>query len=80
MRLAWDIVFDLEWLLGFKTLGVYPLPVQQKNGFETQIQQDLQNIKIKSYLIYITVLQIRTIMEMSRLFFDILIFENKNKN
>ncbi len=28
VRLAWDIAFDLEGLLGFKTLGVYPLPVQ----------------------------------------------------
>jgi glycosyl transferase, family 25 len=67
MRLAWDIAFDLEWLLGFKTLGVYPLPVQQKTGFETQIQQDLQNIKIKSKLIYLTVLPFRMVLELSRL-------------
>jgi glycosyl transferase family 25 len=66
MRLAWDIAFDLEWLLGFKTLGVYPLPVQQKTGFETQIQQDLQNIKIKSKMIYLTVLPFRIILELSR--------------
>lgn len=67
MRLAWDIAFDLEWLLGFKTLGVYPLPVQQKTGFETQIQQDLQNIKIKSKMIYLTVLPFRMVLELSRL-------------
>jgi glycosyl transferase, family 25 len=69
MRMAWDIVFDLEWLLGLKTLGVYPLPVQQQNEFETQIQQDLQNIKIKSKMIYLTVLPFRMILEFSRLIF-----------
>ena len=25
MRLSWDIAFDLEWLLGFRTLGLHPL-------------------------------------------------------
>ena len=74
MRLAWDIAFDLEWLLGFKTLGVYPLPVQQKTGFETQIQQDLQNIKIRNSLIYITVLPFRIFLEISRLFFRAIYF------
>jgi glycosyl transferase family 25 len=69
MRMAWDIAFDLEWLLGLKTLGVYPLPVQQQNEFETQIQQDLQNIKIKSKMIYLTVLPFRMILEFSRLIF-----------
>jgi glycosyl transferase family 25 len=69
MRMAWDIAFDLEWLLGLKTLGVYPLPVQQQNEFETQIQQDLKNIKIKSKMIYLTVLPFRMILEFSRLIF-----------
>ena len=72
MRMAWDIAFDLEWLLGFKTLGVYPLPVQQKNGFETQIQQDLQNIKIRTKMIYLTVLPFRMILELSRLIFRLI--------
>lgn len=72
MRLAWDIAFDLEWLLGFKTLGVYPLPIQQKNGFATQIQQDLLNIKIRTKMIYLTVLPFRTILELSRLIFRLI--------
>ena len=59
MRLAWDIAFDLEWLLGFKTLGVYPLPVQQNIDFETQIQQDLKNIKLKNKFIYFSVVPFR---------------------
>lgn len=69
MRLAWDIAFDLEWLLGFKTLGVYPLPVQQKTGFETQIQQDLRIIKFSSKWIYITVIPFRFSLELQRLFY-----------
>lgn len=68
MRLAWDIAFDLEWFLGFKTLGVYPMPVQQ-DGFETQIQQDLSKIKIKNYSKYITVLPFRTFLELTRLIY-----------
>lgn len=68
MRLAWDIAFDLEWFLGFKTLGVYPMPIQQ-DGFDTQIQQDLQSIKIKGYTKYITILPFRTFLEITRLFY-----------
>lgn len=80
MRLAWDIAFDLEWLLGFKTLGVYPLPVQQKTGFETQIQQDLHYIKIRNYMIYITVLPFRFFLEISRLFFRFIYFWKMKKS
>lgn len=67
MRLAWDIAFDLEWLLGFKTLGIYPLPVHQNTAFETQIQQDLANIKFKSKYIYLSVTLFRIFLEISRL-------------
>jgi glycosyl transferase, family 25 len=69
MRLAWDIAFDLEWLLGFKTLGVYPLPIDQNSGFETQIQQDLQGIKLKGRGKYLTVVPFRLCLEVSRLFY-----------
>lgn len=74
MRLAWDIAFDLEWLLGFKTLGVYPLPVQQKTGFETQIQQDLKYIKIKNKIIYGSVLSFRFFLEATRFLYRSLLF------
>jgi len=56
MRLSWDIAFDLEWFLGFRTLGVHPMPVSQESDFETQIQQDLYKIKIKGIGKYITVI------------------------
>jgi glycosyl transferase family 25 len=69
MRLAWDIAFDLEWLVGFKTLGVFPMPVSQQSHFETQIQQDLYEIKIKGLLKYFTVIPFRTLLEVSRLIY-----------
>jgi glycosyl transferase family 25 len=67
MRLAWDIAFDLEWFLGFKTLGIFPMPISQQSNFQTQIQQDLGQIKIKGILKYITVIPFRTVIEISRL-------------
>ena len=71
MRLAWDIAFDLEWLVGFKTLGVFPMPVSQQSHFETQIQQDLYEIKIKGLLKYFTVIPFRTLLEVSRLIYRV---------
>jgi glycosyl transferase family 25 len=67
MRLAWDIAFDLEWFLGFKTLGIFPMPITQESDFETQIQQDLNLIKAKGYKKYITVFPFRLALELSRL-------------
>jgi glycosyl transferase family 25 len=69
MRLAWDIAFDLEWLIGFKTLGVYPKPIRQNEGFETQIQMDLERIKVQSKLKYLTVIPFRIFIESSRLIY-----------
>lgn len=72
MRLAWDIAFDLEWFLGFKTLGVYPFPVEQNIEFETQVQQDLQSIKINKNVIYIPVLITRFFTEIIRVNYRLL--------
>jgi glycosyl transferase family 25 len=72
MRLAWDITFDLEWFLGFKTMGLSPLPISQPSLFETQIQQDLYQIKIKGLVKYITVIPFRTMLEISRLIYRLL--------
>lgn len=69
MRLAWDIAFDLEWFWGFKTLGVFPMPVDQNIYFDTQIQQDLGKIKIKTWQKYTTVLLFRLCLEVSRLLY-----------
>lgn len=67
MRLAWDIAFDLEWLIGFKTLGIHPMPIRQNDGFETQIQMDLAQIKVRGRLKYLTVAPFRLFIESSRL-------------
>jgi glycosyl transferase family 25 len=84
MRLAWDIAFDLEWFLGLKTLGIYPLPIQQNIDFTTQIQCDLCNIKISGGWIYLTVLPFRVFLEITRFIFRfslvaLFIFGWKNK-
>lgn len=73
MRLAWDIAFDLEWLLGFKTLGVYPMPINQQSDFDSQIQNDLQKIKIKGLSKYVTVMPFRTFLEISRLVYRVIL-------
>lgn len=72
MRLAWDIAFDLEWFLGFKTLGISPMPITQESDFETQIQQDLNLIKSKGYKKYITVFPFRLVLEVSRLLYRLI--------
>jgi glycosyl transferase, family 25 len=70
MRLAWDIAFDLEWLIGFKALGIHPMVIEQNTGgFETQIQSDLARIKIRSKLKYLTVGPFRLLTESSRLLY-----------
>lgn len=69
MRLAWDIAFDLEWLLGFKTLGVYPLPIQQNYRFDTQIQGDLKHIKVSNNWVYLSILPFRLMIELQRLIY-----------
>ena len=70
MRLSWDIAFDLEWLIGFRTLGVHPMVIQQNTpGLKTQIQTDLGRIKIRSKLKYLTVAPLRLLMEASRLIY-----------
>jgi glycosyl transferase family 25 len=69
MRLAWDIAFDLEWFLGFRTLGIYPFLVEQNVEFETQIQQDLHRIKKVSKFVYFVVLPVRLFLELSRIFY-----------
>jgi glycosyl transferase family 25 len=73
MRLAWDIAFDLEWLLGFKTLAIYPMPINQHSDFESQIQNDLQKIKIKGIFKYVTVLPFRACIEISRLIYRVVV-------
>lgn len=69
MRLAWDVAFDLEWLIGFRTLGIHPMVIEQNSGFGTQIQNDLGRIKIRSRLKYLTVGPFRLLIESSRLLY-----------
>jgi glycosyl transferase, family 25 len=67
MRLAWDIAFDLEWFLGFKTLGIYPMPTSQESDFQTQIQQDIP--KVKGPIKVFSVIPFRVVLEVSRLIY-----------
>ncbi len=69
MRLAWDIAFDLEWLMGFKTLGVAPLPIRQNDGFESQIQHSVLNTKLRGNAKYFTVLPFRCVLEVMRVLY-----------
>ena len=66
MRLEWGISFDLERLLGFKTLAVYPLPIRQSNDFAKQILCYLPHIKISSNWIDFMALPVRSFFEMGR--------------
>jgi glycosyl transferase family 25 len=63
MRLAYDIAFDLEYLMGLKALGADPLPVVQTTGFDTQIQTTIRKLPAWRYL---TVFPVRMLLEISR--------------
>ena len=63
MRLAYDIAFDLEYLLGLRALAVKPLPISQRTEFATQIQTSIRKLPAWRYL---TVFPFRTILEVSR--------------
>lgn len=63
MRLAYDIAFDLEYLVGLKALGVEPLPINQRTEFASQIQFSIRKLPAWRYL---TVLPFRASMEIAR--------------
>ena len=66
IKIPYDIRFDLEYLDGFKTLGVTPSPIKQA-GLDTQIQHNIAQNKFPKYR-YFTVLPVRSYFEISRFF------------
>lgn len=68
MTLPYDHRFDLEWLDGFRTLGITPPLVTQK-GFTSQIQQNVRAHYLPAYLRYWTVFPCRFFWELTRVIF-----------
>lgn len=66
MRLAYDIMFDLEYLAGLRAVFVTPLPCQQITGEATQIQNQGPDFKLPKWR-YLTVLPYRAWLEITRL-------------
>jgi glycosyl transferase family 25 len=65
MRLSYDIAFDLEYLVGLRSVFVEPIPVSQSDERASQIQNDINGSKY-SKIRYITVLPYRIWLEFSR--------------
>lgn len=68
MKLPFDHAFDREWLWGLKTLMIYPLLANQRNGFESQIKAR-KHYKLPPYIRYLTVFPYRSFNEISRVFY-----------
>lgn len=65
MRLSWDIAFDLEYLHGLRAAYVVPVPVDQRNEAQSQIQDAVPEAKLPLWR-YLTVLPYRVFLETSR--------------
>lgn len=65
MRLAYDILFDLEYLAGLRAVFLLPLPCDQRAEETTQIQSNIKSLKITRWR-YLTVLPFRSFLEISR--------------
>jgi glycosyl transferase family 25 len=65
MRLAYDIAFDLEYLVGLKALAVTPCPVVADEGSPTQIQFGSAQYKLPRWR-YLTVFPFRAVIEVLR--------------
>lgn len=63
MRLAYDIAFDLEYLMGLKALGAMPMPINQETRTDTQIQYNIRKLPAWRYL---TVFPFRAAIETAR--------------
>lgn len=66
MRMAWDIAFDTEYLMGLKSAFLLPLPVNQLTDMDTQIQVDNELYKLPSWR-YLTVFPWRAWVESNRM-------------
>ncbi|PWV97628.1 glycosyl transferase family 25 [Hoeflea marina] len=65
MRMAWDIAYDTEYLMGLKALLMMPLPVSQTGGPESQIQIHNHLYKLPRWR-YLTVFPWRAWVETNR--------------
>ncbi len=65
IRVAWDIAFDIEFLMGLRSVFVEPPPIDQNTGLETQIQNIGNHIKLPASR-YLTVFPYRVYLETNR--------------
>ena len=65
IQVAWDIAFDIEYLMGLRSVFVEPVPIDQNTGLETQIQYTAKRVKL-SPARYLTVFPYRAYLESSR--------------
>lgn len=65
IRVAWDIAFDIEYLMGLRSVFVEPVPIDQNTGMETQIQYTAKRVKL-SPARYLTVFPYRAYLESNR--------------
>ena len=70
MKLPYDHAFDTEWNFNIRTMFVTPPPIDQKNGFQSQISSTRKGRKFRSYR-YITVFPSRTYRELNRLIYRV---------
>jgi len=67
IRVAWDIAFDIEYLMGLRSVFVEPVPIDQNTGMETQIQFTKKPVKLSASR-YLTVFPYRAYLESNRFF------------
>jgi glycosyl transferase family 25 len=65
IRVAWDIAFDIEYLMGLRSVFVLPVPIDQNTGMDTQIQYTAKRVKLSSVR-YLTVFPYRAYLEGNR--------------
>lgn len=67
IRVAWDIAFDIEFLMGLRSVFVEPPPIDQNSGMATQIQHTANRVKLPASR-YLTVFPYRAYLETNRFF------------
>lgn len=67
IQVPWDIAFDIEYLMGLRSVFVEPPPIDQNSGMETQIQHDATRYKLPLRR-YATVFPYRAYLETNRFF------------
>lgn len=67
IRFPWDIAFDIEYMMGLRSVFVEPPPIDQNSGMETQIQQNTNHYRLSTRR-YLTVFPFRTYLETNRFF------------